>query len=278
VAGVQTPADGSEFQRADCAPRDTQGDGQLTVADWVQVGRYAAALDPLTAAGGPTNPLPDMPFPGHPIKTGDSSTIMLVPLSQGALTNSVAVDLVAQGNENALGFSVTFDPALVRFTKANLGISAPSGTALVQNTNMVSSGTIGFLVGLAPPATFVAGTQQLVQIQFASVAYSNNAALTFGNTPVQQGVADADANILSASFQNATLSVGGTAWPTLEISQVGNNVVLSWPSAATGFGLQTATAPGANWSNVLATPITNASSVVVTSPISTNSQYFRLQY
>jgi hypothetical protein len=219
-----------------------------------------------------------MPFPGHPIKTGDSSTVMLVPLSQGALTNSVAVNLVAQGDENALGFSVTFDPTLVRFAKASLGISAPSGTALVQNTNLAGSGTVGFLVGLAPPATFVAGTQQLVQIQFASVAYSNNAALTFGNTPIQQAVADVDANLLSASFQNATLAVGGSTWPTLEISQLGNNVVLSWPLAATGFGLQTASAPGATWSNVLATPATNGSNLVVTSPISTNSQYFRLQY
>ncbi len=89
-----------------------------------------------------------MPFPGHPVKTDDSSTVMLVPLLQGTLTNSVAVNLVAQGNENALGFSVTFDPALVRFAKANLGISAPSGTALVANTNQAASGTVGFLVGL----------------------------------------------------------------------------------------------------------------------------------
>ncbi len=278
VAGVQTPANGSEFQRADCAPRDTQGDGQLTVADWVQVGRYAVGLDPLTAAGGPTNPLPDMPFPGHPVKTDDSSTVMLVPLLQGTLTNSVAVNLVAQGNENALGFSVTFDPALVRFAKANLGISAPSGTALVANTNQAASGTVGFLVGLVPPATFTAGTQQLVQLQFASVAYSNSAALTFGNTPIQQAVADANANILSASFQNANLAVGGSAWPALEINQSGSNVVLSWPSAVTGFGLQTASAPGGAWSNVLATPATIGSSLVVTSSISTNSQYFRLQY
>jgi hypothetical protein len=188
------------------------------------------------------------------------------------------VNVVAQGNENALGFSVTFDPALVRFAKANLGISAPSGAALVQNTNMAGSGSVGFLVGLVPPATFVKGTQQVIQIQFASVSYSNSAALTFGNGPVAQGLADANANILSASFQNANLAVGGSAWPTLEINQSGSNVVLSWPSAVTGFGLQTASAPGGAWSNVLATPATIGSSLVVTSSISTNSQYFRLQY
>jgi hypothetical protein len=44
----------SQFQRADCAPRSTLGNGAITTTDWVQAGRYAAGLDPLTAAGGPT--------------------------------------------------------------------------------------------------------------------------------------------------------------------------------------------------------------------------------
>jgi hypothetical protein len=54
VAGLDTAAAGFEFQRADCAPRASLGDGLLTVADWVQVGRYATGADPATAAGGPT--------------------------------------------------------------------------------------------------------------------------------------------------------------------------------------------------------------------------------
>lgn len=56
AAGLDTAANGSEFQRADCAPRDTKGNGAVTVADWVQAGRYAAGIDPLTPAGGPTSP------------------------------------------------------------------------------------------------------------------------------------------------------------------------------------------------------------------------------
>ena len=53
VAGQETVTNAGEFQRADCAPRATLGDGVLTVSDWVQVGRYAAGLDPLVAQGGP---------------------------------------------------------------------------------------------------------------------------------------------------------------------------------------------------------------------------------
>ncbi|MGH7186011.1 MAG: choice-of-anchor D domain-containing protein, partial [Pseudomonadota bacterium] len=56
VAGLDGISPGSEYQRADCAPRDSKGNGNLTVADWVQAGRYAAGLDPTVAAGGPTGP------------------------------------------------------------------------------------------------------------------------------------------------------------------------------------------------------------------------------
>ncbi len=62
VAGLETGSAGGEFQRADSAPRETFGDGRLSIADWVQAGRYAAGLDPVTAAGGPTAPI-NLPAP-----------------------------------------------------------------------------------------------------------------------------------------------------------------------------------------------------------------------
>jgi uncharacterized protein (DUF2141 family) len=47
VAGLDVPTNSDEFMRADCAPRNAP-DGVLTVADWVQAGRYELGLDPLT--------------------------------------------------------------------------------------------------------------------------------------------------------------------------------------------------------------------------------------
>ncbi len=35
VAGDDSAKLGGEFQRADCAPKETKGDGRLTMADWV---------------------------------------------------------------------------------------------------------------------------------------------------------------------------------------------------------------------------------------------------
>jgi len=52
VAGMDLPS-ADVFQQADSAPNMTLGDGMITIADWVQCGRYVAGLDPLTAAGGP---------------------------------------------------------------------------------------------------------------------------------------------------------------------------------------------------------------------------------
>ncbi|MEN9636303.1 MAG: hypothetical protein RL077_4707 [Verrucomicrobiota bacterium] len=58
VAGLDVAANGIDFQKADCAGRSTLGNGVLSISDWVQAGRYAAGLDPLTAAGGPPAPNP----------------------------------------------------------------------------------------------------------------------------------------------------------------------------------------------------------------------------
>ncbi len=55
AAGLDTTQTAGEFQRADCAPRDARGNGSLSIADWVQAGRYAAGLDPETPTGGPSS-------------------------------------------------------------------------------------------------------------------------------------------------------------------------------------------------------------------------------
>jgi len=56
AAGLDAVNPGNEYQRADCAPRSSGGNGQITVADWAQAGRYAAGLDPAPSASGPTAP------------------------------------------------------------------------------------------------------------------------------------------------------------------------------------------------------------------------------
>jgi len=56
IEGKDTPTP-LEFQRADCAPFATGGDGKINVLDRTQVGRFIEGLDPLTLAWGPTGPV-----------------------------------------------------------------------------------------------------------------------------------------------------------------------------------------------------------------------------
>jgi len=231
----------------------------------------------LTAAGDPSGPSSAMRDSGHPGKDDLSPSLTLVPASQGAAANSVAVQLAAQGNVSALQFSVTFNPAMVQFVNASLGVGAP-GAALIQNTNQAPSGNLGFVVGLLPPATFAAGAQQLLNLHFAPISYSNTTSLVFSDAPVLRTIVDSNTTVLSATYQDATLAVGGSVWPTLSINQAGNNIVLSWPSSAAGFELQASSSLDGDWTNVVATPAMNGGSLVLTSPISTNTVYYRLKY
>jgi hypothetical protein len=148
---------------------------------------------------------------------------------------------------------------------------------MIQNTSQAASGNLGFVVGLMAPGTFAAGTQQLVKLNFAPVSYSNTTALAFGNAPIQCQVVDSNADVLSATYENATLTVAGLVWPTLSINQAGNNIVLSWPSSAAGFSLQASSSLEGGWTNVTATPATVGDNVEVSSPISTNAVFYRLQ-
>lgn len=67
--------------------------------------------------------------------------------------------------------------------------------------------------------------------------------------------------------------------PELSIVLSGANILISWPSSATGFQLQSA--PGLNapviWSGVTQTPSTNGNTISVLMPVSGAHQFFRLQ-
>lgn len=276
VAGLDTISSPSEFQRADCSPRSTLGDGYITVADWTQVGRYAVGLDPLTPAGGPTGP-PASPGLTSPIKQSLPDPVSLVPLSQGGTNIALAVQLVAKGTENALGFSVTFDPTTVQFAGATLSNGA-LGAYLITNQNQAASGAVGFLVGFVPPTAFAAGTQQVMQLTFASVSYSNNVVVAFADSPVACGLADVSANPVAGTFQSSAVAVGGAPWPALTVQQAQSSLVLSWPASAAGFELETTPVLGGTWSPVAATVVTNEDGVTLTVPISPAGGFFRLRH
>ncbi len=205
VAGLDGISPGSEYQRADCAPRDSKGNGNLTVADWVQAGRYAASLDPTVAAGGSTGPgsaslLTRVRLAGR--FAAADRTVRL--LNSSRRDGSIAIELDTQGNENALGFSLQFDPSLAQFVSATLVNELSDATFQVNNLR-VAEGFVGLALALPAGRTIPGGTQRLITLKFTSTATRNAgaAAIRFGDVPVAREVVDVNASPVTSAFDLA---------------------------------------------------------------------------
>ncbi|MFN0086544.1 MAG: IPT/TIG domain-containing protein [Blastocatellia bacterium] len=120
----------------------------------------------------------------------------------------VLIELVSLGNENAVGFSLNFNPAILGNPVVSLG-SGATGASLNVNANEAAAGRVGVALAFSSGQTFAAGTRQMVNVSFAIAA--NAAAgmtpITFGNQPVSIEVSDASANVLTAAFTPGNVTV-----------------------------------------------------------------------
>jgi hypothetical protein len=281
AARLDYPTNASEYQRADCAPRSTLGDGAITVADWVQTGRYAVGLDPATRAGGPTNDVGPMiaNLTSKPKPKGLTRQVKVanINLVQGQ-SGTVSVYLDAQGDENALSFSVAFDPTVLGYVTASVGGDAP-GATLVINTNQASAGKAAFVLELPIGSSFTAGTKEVLKLNLGTVPSAAGlypVALT--DQPVVRQVVDAAATPLTATYQNGSITVNPP--PSLTAMHSEQNISLSWPLWATNFVLQEADGtlmPSLTWSNVPSSFTLTNNAAVVTLPISGMTKFYRLQ-
>ncbi len=278
AAGLDEFGSAAEFQRADCAPRSTLGDGKIKVTDWVQAGLYAAGLDPLTAVGGPTvasrtaaRSLVTASAEDREIRVTEVMALQQVPIT-------VPIQLQAQGNENAVGFSLVFDPAKLTYTGAVAGNDA-AGVTLHVNANEIASGRVGLALALQIGSTFPEGLKEIAKVTFTPLAAATGVvSVAFNDQPVERSVSDAGANELNASFVSSAVVVHEV--PALQITQSGTNSVISWPLTVDGFALQVSATNSLSamvWTNVVATPVTNGSEVTVTLPVTDDTKFFRLR-
>jgi len=281
AAHLDAPTNAAEFQKADCAPRDTLGNGQITIIDWVQAGRYAAVLDPLTPVGGPTEPssfLVASQKRSNGIEGVGTRQVRVMDstINQGQ-TGSVSVRLQSEGNENALGFSVIFDPALLTYTGVALG-NAATGAVLNVNTDNMAAGRVGFALALPSGAHFAAGLDELLKVSFkASISATGTLSVGFGDLPIYREISDPTAHVLPSDYVNGTITI--TPLPSLTIVRAIPNVTLSWPTWASNFVLQengSSLNSSGSWSNVTATVGTNNQQNEVTLPISGATRFYRL--
>src|SRR5581483_7004755 len=80
--------------------------------------------------------------------TPPPSVIQVVNVTAASGIITVPINLIAQGNENALGYSINFDPTLLTFTGINLG-SGAQGASLISNTNQIGNGQLGVALALS---------------------------------------------------------------------------------------------------------------------------------
>ncbi len=216
AAGLDVVSQGSEFQRADCAPKDSSGNGLISISDWVQAGRYAAGLDPVAPASGPTSAVSATAVASsneHGVSSVDAETaqkrtMRVVRSATGYdRTSSLIIQLDAQGGENALGFSLNYDPNQLRFAGAELPSELSHATFIV-NTEQAENGRIGVLLLLPPGRKLPAGDWSLMAINFRALGDQSlsDAQVSFGDEPVAREVADVNAHSLRVTFEEAAAS------------------------------------------------------------------------
>ncbi len=127
------------------------------------------------------------------------------PMTLG-VKGSVFADIAAQGNENAIGFSLSFDSAVLHYDGVRLGTGA-SQAVLNVNDGSANSGRLGFALALPPGQVFSAGQTHLLELSFTPVSTSGSSTvIQFADTPVAREISDASANVLTAVYQNGTVN------------------------------------------------------------------------
>jgi FtsP/CotA-like multicopper oxidase with cupredoxin domain len=130
----------------------------------------------------------------------------------------VAVALAADGTENALGFSLEFDPKLLSFAGANLDTAIQPAYSQV-NANNAAAGRVGFVLSKGIDETFAAGTAGLFRVRFVAAGATGTATLTFGDSPVVREVASVIAEVQPASYTAGAVKIVGAGRLALTLQQ-----------------------------------------------------------
>lgn len=143
-------------------------------------------------------------------------TVNLPPTSVAAVSLSaeaganvlLPIMLAGNGNENAVSFSLEFDPARLSYTGVTLG-SGASGATLLLNTNQLGSGKLGIALALPADTAFPSGPGEIVLVGFTTAILTNPtvAAVSFGDVPISRLVSGTTGNVLASTFSGGTVSI-----------------------------------------------------------------------
>jgi YD repeat-containing protein len=165
----------------------------------------------------------------------EGRTIRLVPSpAVASQVFEVGVDLMAVGNENAAGFSLSFDTNRLRFE----GAVASPGRRLLVNTNQAGQGRVGLAISEAPGKVFANGTHRLLTLRLRAGGTVGATPLTFGDVPIVRETVAGNADFLTTLHQPVDVVVealqlpGFAQSPSDLTAHAGTNVALN--ATATG--------------------------------------------
>jgi S-layer homology domain len=142
----------------------------------------------------------------------DETTVRINPATiQRGQNGVVSIDLVARGGqhpENAVAFSISFDPGQLSFVMAAPGTGA-QGAQFSVNSAGAASGQLGIIIARNPGDSFIAGTQQIAVLTFGARANASAAStpIDFSNVPVPLQVVDVNAQQLTANWLNGAVTI-----------------------------------------------------------------------
>lgn len=119
------------------------------------------------------------------------------------------VELLASGDENALQFSLAFDPALLTSVSVARGNAIDSAAIFLVNDTQAAQGRIGVVIAFEPGKTFTAGPQEILQLTLKAVTETAEptASITFADVPVARLIASVGGTVLPANYQSGTVTL-----------------------------------------------------------------------
>lgn len=114
---------------------------------------------------------------------------------------TVPIELVSQGIESSISFTVLYDSSRLSNAVVAIGSGVPAGATLGINDSQIDAGRVGIMVD--SNNTFTAGIRQIVTIRF-DILPSFQIGFTpvdIGNTPVPQAVVDAEGALLPTMYE-----------------------------------------------------------------------------
>src|SRR5205085_4451307 len=114
----------------------------------------------------------------------------------------------SQGDENAIGFSLIFDAAILGNPVVALGGDA-TGATLNVNITQATQGRIGLALAFPANQKFAAGARQMAVVTFtiSASATFGTTTINFGDQPVLREASDVNANALPLSFTSGTITI-----------------------------------------------------------------------